>query len=157
MNGELLMEKKIKLVFPGEFLTVEEEYLPGTNTFEEKNGRIYSARIGELEFNEKEREVTVKPKKERKLLDAGTIITGSVLLVKDSMALIKIIKAEKDNEERIPLNNTAILFISNMYFTSGHSMYIFCQLRLLNSRIAKKKNNSKFRFTFFEIPKKDLR
>ncbi|MFH1544654.1 MAG: exosome complex RNA-binding protein Csl4 [archaeon] len=108
------MEKKIKLVFPGEFLTVEEEYLPGKNTFEEENGRIYSARIGELEFNEKEREVTVKPKKEMKLVDVGTIITGNVLLLKDSMALIKIIKAEKDNEERIPLNSTAILFISNI-------------------------------------------
>lgn len=108
------MEKKIKLVFPGDFLTIEEEYLPGKNTFEEKNGRVYSARIGEMEFNEKDREVIVKPKKEMKLLDVGTIITGSVLLLKDSMALIKILKAEKDNEERIPLNSTAILFISNI-------------------------------------------
>lgn len=108
------MTEKTKLVLPGDFLTTEEEFFAGKNTFENGSGKIYSTSIGLAEFKEKERKVEVKQKKSLNLLDAGSVITGQVILVKDSRLVISILKAEKNGEKKIPLNSSAVLLISNV-------------------------------------------
>ncbi len=109
------MSEKQKVVVPGMFITVEEEFEAGKNTFEDKDGKIFSAKIGVIEFDEKNRNVSVKEQQKKCVpLDFGTIITGRVVLVKDSIAVISIEKAEKNGEKRIPLHSNAQLLISNV-------------------------------------------
>jgi len=109
----IVLEKK--LVVPGDFLTVEEEFASGKNTFDDEDGNIFSAQTGTLEFNELEREVRVEEKTRKiQVLDRGSIIFGSIARVKDSFAFVNILSAEKDGVERIPLMNSAALRVSDV-------------------------------------------
>lgn len=108
------MEKE-QLVFPGDFLTVEEEYSSGKNTFEDSGGKIYSAKTGITQYNQKERSVSIL-EKNRKILtvDVGTIVYGRVMFVKESVVVIAILKTEKEGVERIPFLSSAQLLVSNV-------------------------------------------
>ncbi|MDO8538337.1 MAG: exosome complex RNA-binding protein Csl4 [archaeon] len=107
------MSLKQKLVLPGEFLTVEEEFLPGMNTFEE-NGNIFSSKIGEVLFDENNRKVSVKEKHVlAKMLDRGSIVFARISLVKESTVVVSIISAENNGEPRIFAFSNASIYVSN--------------------------------------------
>lgn len=108
------MNLKQKLVLPGEFLTVEEEFLPGSNTFEVE-GNVFSSKIGEVLFDEKNRKVSVKEKKVlAKMLDRGSIVFGRVSLVKESTVVVTIMLAENNEETRIIPFSNASIYVSNV-------------------------------------------
>ena len=108
------MALKQKLVFPGEFLTVEEEFMPGNNTFEDENGKIFSTKIGLAEFDEKSRKVSVKEKHAlAKMLDKGSIVFARVSLIKESNVMVSIVSAEHNGEQRIIPFSNASIYIAN--------------------------------------------
>lgn len=101
--------------FPGEFLTVEEEFISGTNTFEDDEGNIYSTKVGSKEFDEKEREVSVKEKNpSNDLLELGSIIIGRVALIKESFVALDILSAEKNGKQLICSFPSAKLMVSKV-------------------------------------------
>ncbi len=104
-----------KTVVPGDFLTVEEEYSPGKNTFEDDEGNVYSTKVGTKEFDEKEREVSIKEKNPANdLIEFGSIVTGKVTLVKDSVVVLNVLKVEKDGKELISTFSVMQLMISKV-------------------------------------------
>ncbi len=104
-----------EFVVPGEFLTVEEEYSPGKNTFEDEEGNIYSTKVGEKDFDNKEREVSIKEKNAvNDLIEVGSIVIGKVVLMKDSFMLLEILNIEKNGKKQISVFNSARLRISNV-------------------------------------------
>ena len=114
------MDKKT-IAVPGEFLTTEEEFMPGKNTFE-RDGSIYSNSLGEAEFDSKTKEVSVKKKNPVSVLDVGTIVYGEVVISRENRAVISISYAEKDGEKKvitltsatIPVRNAGRGFIKDM-------------------------------------------
>jgi exosome complex component CSL4 len=109
------LTQKQKIVLPGEFITVEEEFEAGRNAYEDKDGKVFSAKIGVTEFDEKNRNVSVKEAKRKCIpIDFGTIVIGRVILVKDSVVIISIGEAEKNGEKRIPVHSNAQLLVSNV-------------------------------------------
>jgi exosome complex component CSL4 len=104
-----------EIVVPGEFLTVEEEYFPGKNTFEDEEGNIYSTKVGIKKFNEKEREVLIEEKTPlNEVIEAGSIIIGRVSSVKDSFVVLDVVSAQKNGLQLISLFHSAKLMISNV-------------------------------------------
>ncbi|MFH1664299.1 MAG: exosome complex RNA-binding protein Csl4 [archaeon] len=107
------MDKDI--VVPGDFLTVEEEYAPGKNTFEDTEGNVFSSKLGLKQFDDREREVSIKEKKpSNEVIEPGSIITGRVSIIKESFAVIDILSAEKNNVKQVPLFSSAKLMISKV-------------------------------------------
>ncbi|MBU0662526.1 MAG: exosome complex RNA-binding protein Csl4 [Candidatus Diapherotrites archaeon] len=103
------MAKDKELVFPGTFLSTEEEFSPGKNAFEE-NGEVHSACVGQSHFDNASREVsvngimgTVEP------IDVGTTIYGIVVKIKEKAAVIEIRNAEKNGAKRVILMASASL------------------------------------------------
>ncbi len=79
---------KKKVVSPGEFLSTEEEFIPGKNTFEE-NGEIFSGSTGLVVEDLKSKEISVKPSSEPVKIRPGSVIFGRVEVVKDSSVLVE--------------------------------------------------------------------
>jgi len=94
--GEFMAEKKI--VFPGETLTVVEEFISGKNTFEDDEGNIKAARVGEPVFDEEEREVFVKSKGGKVKLRRGAVVFGVVEKTSEKHVLIKMLHGYFDGK-----------------------------------------------------------
>lgn len=108
-------KKNDNFVMPGSFLTVAEEFLPGKNTYEDKEGNIYSAVAGEVEFDNEERVVAVEKKgKTPSLIEAGTIVYGSVMLVKSNVVVLILLKAENEDRESIFHETTGSLIVARV-------------------------------------------
>ena len=80
-----------KFVFPGDFLGVIEEFIPGEGTYEE-NGSVYSAVMGKVTVNHDKHIISVtKVNNTRPLLPvSGDIVFGLVYDVSNDSAMIKI-------------------------------------------------------------------
>jgi len=104
-----------KLVMPGDFLTTEEEYSSGINTFLNDDGSVCSDSVGVLGFDDKKREVLVQ-KKSRivKVAGVGSIVFGRVLLVKDNMLVLELLSAEHNGEERRLLHSSGSVMVSRI-------------------------------------------
>ena len=104
-----------KVVFPGEHLTVEEEYSPGSHTHADENGNVYSSITGHPSFDDETREVLVHPKGNlARGIDVGTVVVGRVTLVKDAVAILAIGYAEKDGEKRLIHDASAVLGVARV-------------------------------------------
>lgn len=104
-----------EIVVPGEFLTIEEEFSSGKNTFEDEEGNIYSTKVGLKEFDSKEREVSIKEiNPMNDLIEVGAVIIGKVSLIKESFAIINIIEAKKDGKKVVSNFSSAKLMISKV-------------------------------------------
>ncbi|MBI4043721.1 MAG: exosome complex RNA-binding protein Csl4 [Candidatus Diapherotrites archaeon] len=89
------------LVFPGQHLAVEEEFVGGLNTYADDQGNVAPVIMGEPEFNQSLREVHVTSKiAPVKPLEVGSVIWGKVALVKENAVIITLLHAEKDGEPR---------------------------------------------------------
>ena len=104
---------KQRFVVPGEFLTVAEEFSAGKNTWEDEKGNVFSSASGSCNFNQEEYEVSVDSSKTISLIDKGSIITGQVVLVKSSIAIVEIFHAEKDSQPRILNEGRGVIGVSN--------------------------------------------
>ena len=88
---------KNEVVFPGQILTVAEEYIAGNNTFEDDDGNIRSLSIGVVHFDENEREVTVETKiKSVRNIEKGDIVFGKVDYITSSVVVVKIFEVENE-------------------------------------------------------------
>lgn len=84
--------QKNKLVMPGEYIGTTEEFLSGEGTYEE-SGKIFATNVGILELNNKEMKVKVKPNTDIPVvLGIGDIVIGVVDSVRDSMAIVDVVK-----------------------------------------------------------------
>lgn len=104
-----------KLVMPGQFLATEEEFLAGSNTFSNDNGRVYSDSVGIAEFDNLKHEVLVQ-KKSRivKVAGVGSTVFARVMLVKDNAAVLELLNAEFKGEERRLLQSTGTVMVSRV-------------------------------------------
>lgn len=109
------MPKKDELVFPGSPLTVEEEFAPGKNAYVDDEGNVLSAAIGSAAFDEQAREVHVQTRgKSVHTLEAGSIVFGRVILVKDSVVVVGMAHAEKDGVKKKIFDTSATINIARV-------------------------------------------
>ena len=88
-----------RVVYPGDELGTSEEFMAGDGTYE-KDGMIYASNIGELEFDDKSRFVTVTPLTSTPVtLKVGDVVIGIVEDIRSSMAFVNIVKLEGVNRQ----------------------------------------------------------
>jgi exosome complex component CSL4 len=104
MNGKMTM--------PGEEITTSEEYMPGNGTYE-RNGIIFAAIIGKIEFNEGEKTVSVKEARRARVLKPGDIILGEVGTVTNNLVNISISGLE-NSDRHIGTGETGVIHISKI-------------------------------------------
>ena len=78
------------LVFPGEEVAVEEEYVAAEGTFAE-NGIIYASQIGELELDDEEYVARVRSHNPPNILEVGDIVYAVVADIRNTMATADVV------------------------------------------------------------------
>jgi exosome complex component CSL4 len=110
----LSANSKEELVMPGKFLTTEEEFLPGSNTFDDKEGNVYASSMGKVEFDNAKKEVKVNTKTRTvKPIDVGSIVVGKVSMVKEQVIFIDILEAYNNGEPRAITNSFGTLHVAS--------------------------------------------
>lgn len=118
-----------KIVLPGQRLTVEEEYEPGTNTYTDDEGNVISTTAGHVTFNEDAREVHVQNEHHNaKGVEVGSIVVGRITLVKDAVALMTIGYAEKNGQKRQIFDATGAIGVSRASRDFVRSMHDLFQI-----------------------------
>lgn len=110
------MAKK-NVALPGDFISTEEEFIPGKNTFVEE-GEIRSDSLGSVDVNQKNKDVSVGKLRNVELMDADTMVYAQVTMVKSSGVFVELLYAEKNGKKRIISNSMAMIparFISRSY------------------------------------------
>ena len=92
-----------RMVYPGEELGGEEEFLAGPGTYVE-DGKIVSAQVGMLSYNEKEHMVSVKPTKPMNQVQNGDVVIAIVDDLKSSMVTLDIERIE--DKDRVVMGET---------------------------------------------------
>lgn len=103
-----------EIVVPGDFLSVEEEFGAGKNTFEDNEGNIFASVVGEKNFNNQNREVSIKTHKTISQVELGSIVTGKIVRIKDPVVTIEVSKIEKDGKEQVSSFGVVQLMIANV-------------------------------------------
>jgi len=112
------MAKTTQRVYvPGEEITTEEEFLPGKNTYSEK-GLVKATIMGVADFNDTNKEVKIKGNGVQEIA-RGDIITGKVILVKESNVVINMESAEGGKKitkpsAQIPIRNASTEYVTNL-------------------------------------------
>jgi len=106
-----------KIYFPGEEIAIEEEYSAGKKAFEE-NGAIKASVYGELILDDMNREADIKGKM-LEAVDIGDIVYGKVTTVKESSAVVELIKAENNKvlcntRAQLPVRNVSKEYVTNL-------------------------------------------
>ncbi|UCD92693.1 MAG: exosome complex RNA-binding protein Csl4 [Methanobacteriota archaeon] len=78
-----------KLVVPGEFVAVCEEYMPGKGTYDQ-DGKIFSAYVGELELDHEKKEARVKALNPPVQLKVGDDVYGVVRDMRETMVVVDV-------------------------------------------------------------------
>ena len=121
------MSESKKVVFPGEPLTVEEEYEPGQNAYTDDEGNVVSSTAGIVSFDEDNRQVHVtNAHHNAQGLEEGAIVIGKVSMVKDMVVLVAIGMAEKDGQRRHIYDTNGALNVSRatgQFVRSMHDLY----------------------------------
>jgi exosome complex component CSL4 len=117
---------KNKVFVPGEIIAVEEEYSAGKNVFEE-NGYVKSAGFGIAEFDENNKEVSIKCKNISNLKE-NDIVFGRVVLVKDAVAVLDIVKTEEKRVLTVKKGQIPVRFASNNYVTNMKKLFKIADL-----------------------------
>jgi exosome complex component CSL4 len=82
-----------KLVVPGEFVAVSEEFMAGDGTYD-LEGKIYSAYLGELELDTVHKVALVKPLNPPIQLKVGDTVYGIIEDVKETMVVASVTGVE---------------------------------------------------------------
>ncbi|MEW5955583.1 MAG: exosome complex RNA-binding protein Csl4 [Candidatus Micrarchaeota archaeon] len=102
------------MILPGEFLAVSEESVGGQGTFEEKDGRIYSAVAGRKAADSRARSVSVQAQVNVRPLAAGDYAYGLVHDLYEMVALVEFSPVSRKGERIASHNNYAYLRISEV-------------------------------------------
>ncbi|BDC36359.1 exosome complex RNA-binding protein Csl4 [Candidatus Methanoliparum sp. LAM-1] len=113
------MEKKIeieeKIVLPGDFICTTEEYVPGSNTYNNE-GSICSSIIGIVKLDDKLHKIDVLPLvMVPPEIKQDSIVLGKIILLKNSFAVLNIERV-KGYENR-SANVEGTIHISNIQHT----------------------------------------
>jgi len=101
-----------RLVIPGEVVGASEEYVSGEFTYE-KDGSIYSAVLGELHIDPKDKVVKVNPLNPPNTIRTGSIVIGMVTGLRSSMAIVDVQKVE-GTERQITGDTNGTLQVSKV-------------------------------------------
>ena len=74
-----------ELVFPGDEIAIEEEYMGGEGTFSE-DGTVYAAQVGTPEFDDEECVVRIVSPNPPNILKEGDIVYAVVADIRNTMA-----------------------------------------------------------------------
>ncbi|MFH1240321.1 MAG: exosome complex RNA-binding protein Csl4 [Candidatus Diapherotrites archaeon] len=102
------------IAFPGDFLSTEEEYMPGKNTYVSDEGDVCSDSLGKSEIDTTEKSVSVEKMKNIEMLDVGTIVYVRVSMLKPSSVFVEIFAAEKDGKKRVVPSAMAAIPVRNI-------------------------------------------
>lgn len=105
---------KDNFVLPGDYLAMEEEFLPDYGSFvDEKSGELRSSSLGNFEKDLEKRSVKVKSYPRVPLLQRrGLKVYGRVEDVSDNIAFIDLLPMESQNFRFVPRDTSAILPVS---------------------------------------------
>jgi exosome complex component CSL4 len=92
-----------KMVYPGDELGGEEEFLAGPGTYVD-DGKIISAQVGVLSYNEHEHMVFVRPEMPMNEIRNGDVVIATVDDLKSSMVTLEIQRIE--NKDRAVMGET---------------------------------------------------
>ncbi len=104
-------------------MATEEEYLEGKNAHA-ADGSIKSSIVGKADFDEKNKEVSVKGKTSR-MISVGDTVIGTVTGVRDSKVILKILDSDGNhvglNNAELPVRNISKQYVKNPrdYFKVG--------------------------------------
>ncbi len=101
-----------KLVIPGDFVAVSEEYMAGEGTYDHE-GKIYSAFVGELDLDVQHKVARVRAFNPPVELRNGDIVIGVVRDVKETMVMVTLANAEGE-ERAISGETEASLHVSKV-------------------------------------------
>lgn len=87
------------MVYPGEFIGTEEEYIPGKGTYTDKEGKLYAAVMGELHIDSKRR-ATVVPYEHVPEVRVGSVVLGKVAEIFESVAFVDVEVTERNRKDR---------------------------------------------------------
>jgi len=103
-----------KILYPGDFITNEEEFLPSTGTYAE-GGKVCAASIGEPQTDIKTREATLKTSiKQPKFQYRGQEVIGVIEQAGEKAAFVKIIPTEDSNYRYVPREASTVLRVSDI-------------------------------------------
>lgn len=114
-----------KAVLPGEFISTEEEFEPGQNTFAE-NGSILSDSVGKVIENNRQKAVHVEKPRPVTPAKVSDIVYGEVMLVKDNSVSLSIFIDSESNERKVLSHTFASLpvrFVSREYVKDLYEMF----------------------------------
>ncbi len=101
-------------VVPGEFLTTEEEFVPGFGTFID-DGSVYSSNIGDVEKDTSKREIRIKVLTRIPILmKRGAVTYGRIAQVSDNVAIVDVIPIKKGQFVYLPRGTTHLLPVSEV-------------------------------------------
>ena len=82
------------LVFPGSFLSTEEEFFPLENCYQDESGSVFSDCVGKKSFDLEEKTVSVQKRARNiSMISPGNVVFGVVLLVKEHAVVVEILEA----------------------------------------------------------------
>ena len=93
------LAKTSKRVLPGDPVAFAEEYIAGEGTYEDKDGRVYASAVGQLEVDEAEKVVKVRPENPPIVLVEGDVVIARITDVKPAMAICTIVSQEGKRRE----------------------------------------------------------
>ncbi len=109
------MQKKLEtgdFVVPGDVLGVEEEFIPGDNTFVD-GGLVYSSATGKVEFDPKARKVSVFASSRLPPVPVeGDVVLGMISLIRGQFAHMAMVVIEGEKNREIPSSPEGAIHIS---------------------------------------------
>lgn len=101
-----------KIVTPGEEIGICEEFISGEGTYEE-DGKIFSAILGVLELDLKEKTARVEPTNPPTILKVGDVVIATVTDIRGSVAMVNVVKV-KEKDRKISGERSGSIRISNI-------------------------------------------
>lgn len=102
------------IAIPGDFLSTEEEYMPGKNTYVSEEGDVCSDSLGKSEIDTTEKSISVEKLKNVEILDIGTVVYARVSMLKPNSVFVEVFSAEKDGKKRVVPGAMAAIPVRNI-------------------------------------------
>jgi exosome complex component CSL4 len=107
------LAKTGKRVLPGDEVAQAEEYMAGEGTYEDKDGKICSSAVGELDVDEREKIVKIAPDNPPIVLIEGDTVIANVTDVKPAMVICMIVSQEGRTRD-VSSENLAAIHVSKI-------------------------------------------
>lgn len=133
-----MVKENKSVVCPGDFLGVEEEFMPGRNAFEDTQGNVFSAVVGKPVYDQEKRIVSVsRTGRAVATLIAGSTVFGQVRLVKESSVVVMLFSAERNGIKKTIANVMAVLPVSRVARAYVEDLTLFFRVGdIIKARVA---------------------